>query len=117
MATGDNGKTATSVAKNCGIISSRSYFRIDLDESKSDDPELKVELIDYLESSSGTNRSVDYDDNNEEDNDTEDELDDLEGQCMSKGSNGVLTSLGSGSERNKINDRVIVADISDFMTR
>ncbi|CAI2367188.1 unnamed protein product [Moneuplotes crassus] len=45
IATGDNGKTASSVARNCGIVSEDSYFRILLDESDKNAKKLTCELV------------------------------------------------------------------------
>jgi len=71
MATGDNTKTASSVAIKWGIIETPRYYKIDLIEKRERNPQLKCEEISHQESYYNENSHEDF--TEEEDQDTDDE--------------------------------------------
>jgi magnesium-transporting ATPase (P-type) len=117
MATGDNGRTACSVARKWGIISSKAYFKIDVEKIKDSEIELKLLLIDYIESSRGTIVDIPEEEDDQAENNTDDEgeIEDLENRPLLSERSKEITSLGAASQQNINNDRVMEATLDEFM--
>ena len=72
IATGDNGKTASSVALKWGIITDKDYYKLDLEEGTGMPMKLKCEYIrDMANQSTEANYTLIEEDGNEDDTDDE----------------------------------------------
>lgn len=77
--------------------------------------ELKLLLIDYIESSRGSVLDVHEEDQAENNTDDEGEVEDLESRPLLSEKSKEVTSLGAASQQNINNDRVMEATLDEFM--
>lgn len=115
IATGDNGKTAWSVAKKWSVLLADGYYKIDLEEKPGYDPMLRCEFIETWESTSPSMMRF-TEDILQEDNDTDEEGEDVP-LMQSASTEKRMNNNSSSSQGGKDIENNYRSCFQDMMTR